>query len=186
MASVDENIKRVLELIDSNNFDPANSLPDLSRDDLKNLVLMCEEEGYISYRSSKGKPLVQGYMGGGWSIAFNTFVTRPGKQFLEGFDRNVSQTTQTFNIQTVQNSALGNYNTVNNYSSEPLNDLESYVNTLSNEEDQKTGNELIETLKTEEIKPGFINKFEKFMADHPKSVDLVASFVTAIAMNAIS
>lgn len=186
MSIVDENIKKVLELIDTDVFDSESSLPSLGRNELENIVLMCEEEGYISHRSTKGKPLVTNFMGGGWLIAPNTFVTRSGKQFLEGLDRNVSQISQTYNIQSVQNSALGNYNTVNNYSEKPVEELQTFVESLENIEDQKTGKELLDTLKKTEIKAGYLNKFKGFLAKYPKTVDLIASFTTSMAIGAFT
>ncbi|MFV8261611.1 hypothetical protein ACNNMU_09410 [Aerococcus viridans] len=187
MSTIDNNIKRVLDLIHNEQFDSNTSLPDLKRNELKNLILMCENEQYLSHRSGKnGQPLVISFMDGGWILHPSTFVTRSGTQFLEGFDRNNSQPSQTFNIQSVQNSALGNYNTVNNYSNKPIEDLQKYISELADKKDKEIGNELLETLKTEEIKPGFLNRFENFLSKHPKSVDLVASFVTSVAMSSIT
>lgn len=186
MSAVDNNIKRVLELIRVEQFDSKTSLPDLERKDLRNLVLMCEDDKYLSHRSSKGKPLLQNYMDGGWDLHPTTFVARSGLQFLEGYDRTHNQSTQTFNIQSVQNSALGNYNTVNNYSNKPIEDLQKYVDELKDKKDQEIGKELLDTLKTEEVRPGFLSKFESFLSKYPKSVDLVASFVTSVSMSALT
>lgn len=182
MSKVDENIKKALELINNRQFNATSSLPSLERDELKNIILMCEEDGYISHRSPKGKGVIEGFMDGTWSLQPSTFVTRAGSQFLEGVDRNTNQIGQTFNIQNVKNSALGNYNTVYNYSNEPVQELEGFINTLEDVEDQKTGKELLKTLKDTEMKPGYLNKFENFLAKYPKTIDLIASFTTSVAM----
>lgn len=184
--TIDDNIKIVLEQINKEIFNPESSLPHLSRTELKNVVLMSEDEGYISYRSSKGKPLVQGFMGGGWMISPTAFVTRSGHQFLEGFDRNVSQPSQTFNVGSVYNSAVGNDNVVNNYSDTPIDDLKKYVSELANDEDKKEGNELVEALKNDEVKPGFLAKFDSFIEKHPKTIDLISSSLTSIAISGLS
>lgn len=180
--NVDEKIKVVLEEIHSGIFNAERTLRQISREELKNIILMCEEEGYLSHRNSKGK-LVQQFMGGGFDVTPTVFVTRSGVQFLEGFDRNMPQPSQSFNIGTAYGSAFGNHSSVtNNYSNTPVEDLKDYVNSLTGE-DKVMGEELVDTLEKDDVRPGFLSKFEGFISKYPKTIDLIASALTSVAVS---
>lgn len=184
--NTDDKIKVVLSKINDETFDVNNTLPNESREELKKIILMSEREGFITHESSKQKLLIN-FMGGGFDINSTTYLTRSGRQFLEDYDRTKSQVSQTFNIGSVANSAIGNYNTVNNYSETPIQDLKELVQSLNNDDVLKDeGKELIKTLETEDVKPGYLAKFEDFLKKYPKSVELVSSFVTSIAIGAIT
>lgn len=180
----DDNIREFLRLIDNEEFDPERCLPHLSREELKKVVLMSEEDGYISHRSSQGKPLIQNFMGGGWMISPETFVTRSGKQFMEGVDRKINHPTQIFYVQSAYNSAIGNENIINNnYSDTPIEDLKKYIKNSIEKKDKETGQKIVETLENDDIKPGLLAKFEKFFKKYPRTIDFVASFVTSVVIS---
>lgn len=183
--NTDEKIKVVLEEIDDGTFNVGNTLPNETRLELKKILLMSARDGFIDHESTN-QQLVINYKDG-FDLHPTTYVTRQGRQFLEDYDRTKTQSNQTFNIESVSNSAIGNYNTVNNYSETPIQDLEKIVESLSDEDETKEqGKELVETLKKEDIKPGYLSKFEKFFQKHPKTVDLISSFLTSMAVASIS
>lgn len=180
---LDTKIKEVLIAIQKDEFNESNTLPNESREELKRVILMCEDDKFISHRSSKQK-LVQSFMGGGFMLNPTVYVTRAGEQFLEGLDRNERQSSTVFNIEKVEGSALGNYNTVNNYSEKPLEDLTEFVKKL--EGDFKSqGEELINTLEKKAPKQGYLSKFDNLLNKYPKIVDLISSFLTSLAVTQI-
>lgn len=175
--NTDEIIKKVLELINSQSFDENNSLPELSREELKRIVLMCQNENFITHNSSSQK-LVMEYKGG-FLVNPTTQLTRAGRQFLEGYDRNRKQPPQNFTINgNIANAMLGNYNTQNNYNSESIfKDLNDYINNIENEQDKEKGQELIEKIESEEIKPGYLSKFDSLLEKYPNITKLVSSIL---------
>lgn len=184
--NTDDKIKIVLGEIQNGTFDAGKTLPSETREELKKVILMSEREGFVAHESTKQKLLIS-FMDGGFDISPSTFLTRAGRQFLEDYDRTKSQESQVFNIESVDNSAIGNYNTVNNYSEKPIEDLEIFIKSLSNEDETKEqGKELIETLKNEEITPGYLSKFEQLLQKHPKTVELISSFLTSVAVASIT
>lgn len=185
---IDTKIKKVLQAIVDGGFNENSTLSEISRRELQEILLMSEDEGFLSHRSSKQK-LVQGFIGQGddFILSPSAYVTRPGRQFLEDYDRTRIQSTQTINIESVSHSSIGNYNTVNNYSDTPIEDLNELVESLNNDDETKEqGRELIETLKNEEIKPGYLAKFEQLLQKHPKTVELISSFLTSVAVASIA
>lgn len=181
---IETKIKKVLVAVKEGRFDEKKTLPKENREELKRVILMCEDDNFISHVSSKQK-LVQGFMGGGFILHPTAYVTRAGEQFLEGFDRNEPQSSTVFNIEKVEGSALGNYNTVNNYSETPLEDLAEFIKNLEGDF-KKQGEELIDTLENEEPKQGYLSKFDDLLAKYPKTVDLISSFLTSLAVSQIS
>lgn len=142
---------------------------------------MSERDGFLSHESIKQK-LVMNHSSG-YELHPTAYVTGQGRQFLEDYDRTKTQSIQTFNIESVSNSAIGNYNTLNNYSETPIKDLEELVSSLSDDEEtKKQGLELVETLKKEDVKPGYLSRFEDFLQKYPKSVELISSFLTSMAL----
>jgi len=186
LMDIDTKIKTVLKDIKDNKFDEQKTLSEISRKELKDILLMSEHDDFLSHTSDKQK-LVQEFIGGGFVLSPSVFVTRAGRQFIEDYDRTKSSVTQTFNIESVSHSSLGNYNTVNNYSETPIQDLKEYIDSIDDENRLKDeGKELVETLETEEVKPGYLAKFEDFLKEYPKTIDLISSFITSIAINAIT
>lgn len=181
---IETKIKKVLVAVKEGRFDERTTLPKEDREELKRVILMCEDDNFISHRSSKQK-LVQVFMGDGFILHPTAYVTRAGEQFLEGFDRNEPQSSTVFNIEKVEGSALGNYNTVNNYSEQPLEDLTEFVKTLEGDS-KNQGEELIDTLEKEEPKPGYLSKFDNLLTKYPNIVDLISSFLTSFAVAHIS
>lgn len=135
---LDTKIKEVLVAIKTNNFNEDSTLPNESREELKRVVLICEDDEFIKHRSSK-KKLVIGYKGG-FFLSRTAYVTRAGEQFLKGLDRSAPQSSTVFNIEKVESSALGNYNTVNNYSETPLEDLAEFIKNLEGDFKSKAKN----------------------------------------------
>lgn len=50
---LDTKIKEVLVAIKTNNFNEDSTLPNESREELKRVVLICEDDEFIKHRSSK-------------------------------------------------------------------------------------------------------------------------------------
>src|SRR5699024_6104187 len=96
---IDTKIKKVLQAIVDGVFNENSTLSEISRGELQEILLMSEDEGFISHRSSKQK-LVQGFIGQGddFILSPSAYVTRSGRQFLEDYDRTRIQSTQTINI----------------------------------------------------------------------------------------
>lgn len=114
-----------------------------------------------------------------------TQLTRAGEQFLEGYDRNSGQPSQNFTIQgNVANAILGNYNTQNNYDSEAIfEDLNSFIkNNIENEKDKEEGQELVDKLESEEIKPGYLSKFDALLQKYPNLTKFVSSILVGYAL----
>ena len=185
---IDIKIKKVLQAIVDGVFNENSTLSEISSGELREILLMSEDEGFISHRSSKQK-LVQGFIGQGYDFILSpsSYVTRSGRQFLEDYDRTKIQSTQTINIESVSHSAIGNYNIVNNYSDTLIEDLNELVESLSNNDETKEqGIELIETLKNEEIKLDYLAKFEQLLQKHPKIIELISSFLKSVAVASIA
>lgn len=169
----DKEIKEIIKCIDNDNFDPENTLPKINRARLKKLIRICEQEEYISHKSTKNQKLLLVYYEG-FDLHPTTFVTKKGFDFLEGKSE---QPTQQFNIHNSSGFNIGDYGLVNNYNSDiPLEDLKSYLNENVVLDDKAEYDELIDTLESGNLKPGVLNKFESFITKYPKTFDFVASF----------
>lgn len=182
---IDTKIKEVLSSILKGNFNYEEILPNESREEVKRVLTISENDGFLSHTSDR-KPLLTLMGQKGLMLHPTAYITRSGEQFLEGYDRTKAQSQTTFNIKNVSNSALGDYNTVNNYSEKPLDDLVEFIKTLTETSDKEQGEKLINTLKNEEIKQGYLSKFDEFLSKYPTTVDLISSFVTSLAITKLT
>ena len=184
--NIDEKIKEVLTSIRDGNFNPKTILPDESREEVKRVLDVSEKDNFLSHSSRQQQPLVTKMGFNGFMLHPTTFVTRAGEHFLEGFDRNEPKSSTVFNIGKVENSALGNYNTVNNYSEQPLEDLVEFVKSLKEDDDKEQGEKLIDTLRKDKIQKGYLSKFDGFLNKYPKTVDLISSFLTSLVITKLN
>lgn len=178
--STDEKIKQLLKSkLKTKKFNTDEILVNNSRDEIIRIFRICEDDGFLSHKSRKGQLLISSTGANGYMIHPTTYVTRKGEEFLEEYDRNSPKNSTVFNIENISNSALGDYNTVNNYSEQPIDDLLKFMESLDSE-DKSEGEKLIDTLKNNEAKPGYLSKFDSFFKKHPKTIDLISSFFTSI------
>ncbi|EAF2484425.1 hypothetical protein CV787_02540 [Listeria monocytogenes] len=173
----DDQIKKVLTEIRDKHFHEDNSFPELSRSDLMDLLNDCEYQGYLSYKSQK-KKLISPDMDEGFSLHPSAFVTRDGRNFIEKGDESIIMPTHQVNIKNVYGSSFGDNNSVTNYFSNiTIEDLKPLVESIEDPTDKKEGTELIKTLETEDIKPGFLNRFDKLVGKYPKIAELVSKII---------
>lgn len=186
MSKLDDKLKKFLEKVRSkeniNSTFPNNN----ERNEMLEIARIAEDEKFIKHSSSSNQPMIITFMNSEWMLAPSTQLTRAGHQFLEGFDRNMSQPSQTFNVGTAYGSAFGNENEIHNtYSNTPIEELKTFVDKLENKDDQRIGNDLIETLQNEPPRPGFLSKFKSFIDRYPKVIDSISSFLVSIAVSAM-
>lgn len=88
---IDTKIREVLKAIHDDKFDEQKTLPNETRKELKNVLLMSEQDGFIAGNTSKD--LIQGYKGG-FVLNPTVYVTRPGLNFLGNYGKESSTTKQ--------------------------------------------------------------------------------------------
>lgn len=187
MDSLDNKLKIFLENIQNKNYINKTLPEKFEGTDLLEIARIAESEGFIMKATSTRDNLIILFSGGGWMLAPSTHLTRAGYQFLEGYDRNVNQVNQNVTVNgNVSNSVLGNNSSQINYSLEAvIENLENYlVTNINDEDDLETGKNLAQTLENEEIKPGYLNKFENFLEEYPETAKLVSSILLGIVMGA--
>lgn len=178
--SYDDDLKLLLNDIDEGQFDEASSLPSISRDKLINMLHDCEEQNFLSHKSSKQK-LVTGFMGGGFMLDPSAFVTRKGRQFLEGKE-NASDFKNQFNINNVSGSNFGDHGTINNTYGSSISEIQALIAQITNTEDKQEGHELVTVLETKEpLKPGILKRFNTFLGNYSNIADSVGKFLLSIA-----
>ena len=183
--SYDDDLKLLLNDIDDGKFDEGSFLPSISRDKLINMLHDCEEQGFLSHKSSKQK-LVTGFMDGGFMLHQSAFVTRKGRQFLEGKENNSDFKNQ-FNINNATGSNFGDYGTVNNKYGSSISEIQALISQITNSEDKQEAQELVTVLENEEpLKPGTLKKFDSFLGNYTNIADSVGKFLLSIATGFIS
>ncbi|EDN7323718.1 hypothetical protein FHK07_12085 [Listeria monocytogenes] len=175
--SYDDQMKIVLSDIRDKKFVEEKILPELSRDDVADLINDCQQQGFISHTSLK-QPLLTRYNHGGFLIHPTTFITRDGRKFIEEGDKSPSNTNNHYSIQTVYGAYFGNNGSVtNNFSGISIDDLKSFIDTISDSNDKEEGHQLVKTLETEEIKPGLLKRFDNLVGKYPNLSDLVGKIM---------
>lgn len=158
----DQRIKQALEVIKS---PPSESLEyDSQSPELKNFE-MAIDFGYV-------RKLKLHKMWGITEIVLsNAYITEAGFDFLEGKKPESNpQFVQhnTFNA-PVSGSSFGTNNPIVNNFNNSLDNLENFIASLPKEE-QKIANEILETIKSQDVKPGMFKKFSSFFEKHPNIV----------------
>lgn len=171
--SYDDQVKIVLTEILNDDFSPEKSLPDISRTQLENLLNDCERQGYLAHKSRE-QELVMSFMGEEFELHPTTYVTKDGRKFIKEGDHSSMATIQNYHFQNVYGANFGDNGSVtNNFSDVSIDDLKSFIENKLDSNDKEEGHQLVETLETEEIKPGLLKRFDNLVGKYPHLVDLV-------------
>lgn len=143
--------------VDVSSKDIEKNIPNLNLNEIKTALDYLEESGYLTLDRYIGCPLTVGK------------VTHKGISFEE-FETQQITPSQTFNVQTVHNSAFGNNGntTINNGCS--LDEIRSLI-AFKPAEDQEDLNKLVNTVEvitqnSETVSKGFLGKFSDLLAKH--------------------
>lgn len=112
-----EKMKNILREIKEKKFDEERILTD---EEIR-IIKMCEDEQYIT---SDSQSVI--YLKGDnkFILVLSTRLREKGCDLLKGIDRNKTQPTQTFNVDTAYNSTFGNHSSVTeNYLDAQVEDL---------------------------------------------------------------
>ncbi|EDP68589.1 hypothetical protein CAT7_04964 [Carnobacterium sp. AT7] len=163
--SYDDLIKSILSEIDNDGFIPETSFPELKRDKLVNALRDCEQLGYLSHSSRSAQPLIITYYDG-FDLHPTTYVTRAGKQFIEGKE-NSSTPTHQYNIQSVSGANFGENGSVTINYGASLSDIQTFIESTVDIDDKSEANELVNTLEKEPITPGLLKRFDNLLVKYP-------------------
>lgn len=148
--------------------DATNDNLELSPSEYFQIVREAKKRGYIDVNIVDTKT--------GSFINGDIRITEKGAEFIQPTKETEEMIEMQFNIQNgdFRGASLGSGNTVNNNWSSSIEQLKEYIDGLG-AEDQKIGNELINTIETNEIKPGLLSKFVNFLEKHPNVVSYVGN-----------
>lgn len=177
--SYDENLRHLLTAIDNESFDENNILPDFSRDKVMRMLNDCENQGFISHASTKQK-IVIGFMDGNFMLQPTTYVTRQGRQFIEGKENPPTPTHQ-YNIQSVSGANFGENGSVTINHGASLSDIQTFIESTVDVDDKSEATELVNTLEKEPITPGLLKRFDNLLVKYPGLAKASGQFLLSIA-----
>lgn len=172
------NLKRILIDIDENSKIRNSNFNDIEYNDYKELISKAIDRNYLSGvtidRSGQGNKKIMVYDN-------NPELTTEGNDYIKGKKEHAMTTNNTFNINSpVTNSSFGSDITMTNNIGLTTKDLLDIINSLD-EMDQQQGKELLEVLKTEEPKLGFLKKFDNLLGKYPNLTEAVNNSLMLMA-----
>lgn len=165
------------KLYDSGTID-YRDFPELTKKDYDSLLIICDEDNYIKNLS------ISKYKGGAVIFDDKARITELGVKFMQDKQENPHSLTQNFTFNApVHSSAIGNDAKITNNFNSSLEELEKIISTL-NAEDQIIANEILETVKTQDVKPGMFSRFTDFFEKHPNFVNTLGKSAVWLLTNA--
>lgn len=176
--SYDAKLKLVLNaIIERKRLEAQDVLPEIGKEELYNIIEDLYKENMIQCQWASGP--VNRFKGGAL-IDDNLSVTRKGHGFLSGTLDTPTIRNQ-FNVQGgIHSSNIGDYGTVNNNFGASLEELKSLIQELQGS-DLTQGKEMVEVIETEEIKPGFLSRFDKFLGKYPNIASTAGKLLLTLA-----
>lgn len=182
-------MKQVLSEIDNGTLPLGTSLNYSNASELMNIINDCETEGFLAQRSSKQK-LVTGFLGGGFMIHPTAYITRKGRQFLEG---KTSETIENTSVGTQYNfhgnisgSNFGDHGTVTINYGASISDVKSLMASIPDLKDKEEAAQLVEIIEAKEpIKPGLLGRFDTLLGKYPHFADTLGKLLLSYATGMI-
>lgn len=106
-------------------------------------------------------------------------ITYKGAEFIDPqltIKETTSNNSFTFNNGDFRGAGFGSEFTINNEWNEGLEELKNYVKNLP-PEDKEVGEEIIDIVEKEELKPSILNRFASFIEKHPNMFGLIGKSV---------
>lgn len=179
-----ELMKLMLLEIDSRNeledFPVNPNLEVLGEQKIISMLYDAVNSGYLSHHS-KQQDLVTNFYGGGFLLHQTAYVTLQGRDFIEGKSPESSVSNQTFHINSVTNSNIGNHGTINNHGLTVSDLLKIIDKDISDPTDKKEAEELVNVISNEPIKPNLLKRFNTLLEKYPKVADTTGKILLTLA-----
>mgnify|MGYP000024613553 CR=1 FL=1 len=153
----------------------AENIPELNLNEIMNALDYLNENGYLTLIKTVGPS---------WTVGH---VTHKGINFEE-FEQQITPS-QTFNINSVNNSAFGNNGNITINNGYTFEEIRSLISTTVPIEEQKKLNDLVDTVEivtknSSSISKGFLSNFSDLMQKHsPIVVALIPHIINWLTTN---